>query len=207
VNSRLKLAHMMDFSLRFANPPVDQVPALVAFSDASQYRDRVDDSRIEMLVFRSGGIETGSVSHALYFAAHKLRRVAVSSKGAETQAAVKALGAMRFLLALSFQISSSSLAIILIVDSLGLRDDVVGHSRQSDGSVMIDVACLRESYHNRELKIAWCPTSEMLADPCTKSGADCTQLMKVLNVGRWVSAIADVRQSSLELPCSDPGVW
>jgi hypothetical protein len=133
--------------------------------------------------------------------------VAVSSKGAETQAAVKALGAMRFLSALSFQIAASSLAINLVVDSLGLRDGVVGHSRQSDGSVMVDVACLRESYHNHELKIAWCPTSEMLADPCTKSGADSTQLMKVLNVGCWVSNIADVRQRTMELPCRDPGVW
>jgi hypothetical protein len=207
LNSRLKLAHMMDFSLRFAKPPVGHVAALVAFSDASHYRDRVDDSRIGMLVFRSWGIGAGSVCHALDFAAHKLRRVAVSSKGAETQAAVKALGAMRFLSALSLQIVASSLEITLVVDSLGLRDSVVGHSRQSDGSVMIDVACLRESYHNHELRIAWCPTRDMLADPCTKSGADCAQLMRVLNVGRWVTTIADVRQSSVELPCRDPGVW
>jgi hypothetical protein len=108
---------------------------------------------------------------------------------------------------MSFQIASSSLVITLVVDSLGLRDGVIGHSRQSDGSVMIDVACLRKTYHNSELKIPWCPTSEILADPCTKSGADCTQLMKILNVDRWVSTIADVRQSSLELPCRDPGVW
>jgi hypothetical protein len=115
--------------------------------------------------------------------------VAVSSKGAETQAAVKALGAMRFLSALFFQIAGSSLAITLVVDSLGLRDGVVGYSRQSDGSVMIDVACLCESYHNRELKIAWCPTSEMLADQSAKSGADSTQLMKVLTGGCWVSFV------------------
>jgi hypothetical protein len=94
--------------------------------------------------------------------------VALSSKGAETQAAVKALGALLFFSALSLQITASSLAITLVVDSLGLRDGVVGHFRQSDGTVMIDVACLRESYHNQELKIAWCPTGDMLADPCIK---------------------------------------
>jgi hypothetical protein len=53
LNSRLKLAYTMDFSLRFAKPPVDQIPELVAFSDTSHYRDRVEDSRIGMLVFRS----------------------------------------------------------------------------------------------------------------------------------------------------------
>jgi hypothetical protein len=151
-----------------------------------------------MLVLRSWGTWAGSVFHALEFAAHKLRRVAVSSKGAETQAAVKALGALRFLSALSLQITASSLAITLVVDSLGLRDVVVGHSRQSD--VMIDVACLRESYHNQELKITWCPTGDMLAYPCTKSGAGCTRPMNVLNVGHVaVTVVVDVRQSSLEL--------
>jgi hypothetical protein len=121
LNSRLKLAHAMDFSLRFENPPVDQIPELVAFSDSSHYRDRVDDSRIGMLVFRSWGTGAGSVFHALDFAAHQLRRVAVSSKGAETQAAVKALGALRFFSAIFLQITASSLAITLVVDSLGLR--------------------------------------------------------------------------------------
>jgi hypothetical protein len=58
----------MDFSLRFAKPPVCQIPELVSFSDASHYRDRVDDSRIGMLVFRSWGIGAGSVFHSLYFA-------------------------------------------------------------------------------------------------------------------------------------------
>jgi hypothetical protein len=82
LNSRLKLAHTMDFSLRFAKSPVGQVPELVAFSYASHYRDRVDDSRIGMLVFRSWEIGAESVFHALEFAAHKLRRVPVSSKGA-----------------------------------------------------------------------------------------------------------------------------
>jgi hypothetical protein len=99
LKSRLKLADMMDISLRFAISLVDQVPALVAFSDASHYRDRVDDPRVGMLMFRLWGIGTGSVSHALELAAHKLHRVAVLSKGAETR--------------------------------------------------------LCESYHNRELKIAW----------------------------------------------------
>jgi hypothetical protein len=79
LNSRLKLAHTMEFSLRFAKPPVDHIPELVAFSDASHYRDRVDDSRIRILVFRSWGTRAGLGFHALDFAAHKLRRVAASS--------------------------------------------------------------------------------------------------------------------------------
>jgi hypothetical protein len=69
-NSRLKLAHAMDCSLRFAKPPVDQIPELVPFSDASHYRDRVDDSRIGMLILRSWGTGAGSVFHALDFAAN-----------------------------------------------------------------------------------------------------------------------------------------
>jgi hypothetical protein len=56
LNSRLKFSYAMDFSLRFAKPPVDQIPELVAFSDASHYRDQVDDSRIGMLVFHSWGV-------------------------------------------------------------------------------------------------------------------------------------------------------
>jgi hypothetical protein len=84
LNSRLKLAYRGDFSLRFAKPPVGQIPELVAFSDVSHYRDRVDHSCIGMLVFRSRGIRAGSIFYAIDFAAHKLRRVAVSSKGAET---------------------------------------------------------------------------------------------------------------------------
>jgi hypothetical protein len=68
---------------------------------------------------------------------------------------VKALGAVCFIsLALTLQNTALSLAITLVVDSLGLRDGVVGHSRQSDGSVMIDVECLCESSHKQELKIA-----------------------------------------------------
>jgi hypothetical protein len=85
LNSRLKLAHTMDFSLRFAKPPVDQIPELVAWSC----------------------FVAGSVFHALDFAAHKLHRVAESSKGAETQAAVKALGALRYLSAISLHITGN----------------------------------------------------------------------------------------------------
>jgi hypothetical protein len=121
--------------------------------------------------------------------------VAISSKGAETQAVVKALGALRFLSALSLQITASLLAISLVVDSLSLRDGVIGHSRQSNSTFMIDVACLRESYHNQELKIAWCPTGDMLAEPGTKCDADCTRMMNVLNVGHLTMTIVDVRQS------------
>jgi hypothetical protein len=120
---------------------------------------------------------------------------------------VKILGAIRFLSALSLQITALAFGITLVVESLVLRDGVVGHSRQSDGSMMIDVACLRESYHNQELKIAWSLTRDMLADPCTKSGADCTRLMNVLNAGHLMATIVDVRQSSLVLSFRDPGVW
>jgi hypothetical protein len=98
------------------------------------------------------------------------------------------------------------LAITLVVDSLCLRDGVVGHSHQPDGSVMIDVACFRESYHNQKLKISWCQTGDMLADPCTKC-VDCTRLMNVLNVGHLTATNVDVRQSLLELSCRNPGWW
>jgi hypothetical protein len=60
---------------------------------------------------------------------------------------------------------------------------------------------------SQELKIAWCPTADILADPCTKSGADCTRLMNVLNVGHLAVTIVDVRPISRELSCRDPGGW
>jgi hypothetical protein len=36
----------------------------------------------------------------------------------------------------------------------------------------------------------------MLADPCTKSGADCTRVMNMLNVSHLAVTPVDVRQSS-----------
>jgi hypothetical protein len=114
---------------------------------------------------------------------------------------------MRFLSASSFADCGIVLKISLVAALQGLRDGLVRHSQQSNGSEIIDLACLRESYHNHKTNIYWYPTRDMPVIPCTKNGNDCNRLMNVLNIGHLAASIADASQRSLKLPCRDLGLW
>jgi hypothetical protein len=67
-------------------PPADKGPFLLVFSDAS-FNEDAAKNRAGVLVTRSFGLTSESPAHIIDFCSHKLRRVARSTKTAETLAA------------------------------------------------------------------------------------------------------------------------
>jgi hypothetical protein len=105
-------------------------------------------------VFRTWGTQKGAVAHAIDFSAHKLRRVATSTKAAETQAALESLGKMRFLNKLGQEMGCTKAAVIDVTDSTTLKAGIVGTTRQLDGTVQVDILELRQGFANGVLYIA-----------------------------------------------------
>jgi hypothetical protein len=194
LNALLKKTHRMNFVLAFEKPPTEVEVAILGYSDASYYRtiERHEDSRLGIVVFRTWGTQKGVVAHAIDFSAHKLRRVATSTKAAETQAALESLGKMRFLNKLGQEMGCTKAALIEVTDSTTLKAGIVGTTRQLDGTVQVDILALRQGFANGELCIAWCRSQEQLADPCTKAKADVVPLMTTLNTGRLFHSVGEV---------------
>jgi hypothetical protein len=145
-----------------------------------------------LIALSKTGTQHGAVAHAIDFSAHKLRRVATSTKAAETQAALESIGKMRFLTKLGQEMGSTKATLIEVTDSTTLKAGIVGTTRQLDGTVQVDILVLRQGFTNGELCIAWCRSQEQLADPCTKANADVTPLMTTLNTGRLFHSVGEI---------------
>jgi hypothetical protein len=85
-------------------------------------------------------------STATDFSAHKLRRVATSTKAAEAQAALESLGKMRFTNKLSLEMGCTKATLIEVTDSMTLKAVIVGTTRQLDGTVQVDILAFTSKF-------------------------------------------------------------
>jgi hypothetical protein len=151
-----------------ANNP-NEKPFWLNFSDASFHED-VAKNRSGVLITRAFGLQKESPFHVIDFCSHRLRRVARSTKTAETLAASEAYDRAYYCRALAKWMSQTiSHGLLLVLDNSSLYSDVSTTRSPKEKRLKVDLALLREAFETGALSaVIWAETSAQLADAMTK---------------------------------------
>jgi hypothetical protein len=142
-------------------------PIWLVLTDASFHED-VSKNRAGVLITRSFGLEGKSPMHVVDFCSHKLRRVARSTKTAETLAASEGFDRAFYLRAVSTWMGIDG-GLFLVLDNSSLYADVSTTRAPKEKRLKVDLALLRESFENGDLSaVLWTATETQLADAMTK---------------------------------------
>jgi hypothetical protein len=184
---KLKASLPIIAELHFLAPKAtvaDRKSSLLVFTDAS-FNEDISKNRAGVLVTRSFGLDSESPAHVIDFCSHKLRRVARSTKTAETLAASEGFDRGYYVGALLEWIGISS-GILLVLDNSSLYADVSTTRAPKEKRVKVDLALLRESFENGDLgAVIWADTTAQLADAMTKAD-DKADLRLLLALGEGV---------------------
>jgi hypothetical protein len=168
---KLKASQPAIAELHFLAPDAslsDGGSTLLVFTDAS-FNDDISKNRAGVLVTRSFGLGRESPAHVIDFCSHKLRRVARSTKTAETLAASEGFDRGYYVGALLAWMGMNS-GIFLVLDNSSLYADVSTTRAPKEKRVKVDLALLRESFENGDLgAVIWADTTAQLADAMTKA--------------------------------------
>jgi Reverse transcriptase (RNA-dependent DNA polymerase) len=172
--------------LHFMAPPKTDENAdsfLLVFTDAS-FHEEATRNRAGVLVTRSFGLDPDSPAHVIDYCSHKLRRVARSTKTAETLAASEGYDRAYYIGAVLTWMEIRY-GILLVLDSSSLFADVSSTRTPKEKRLKVDLALLRESFENGDLgAVIWAETTAQLADAMTKADekAD-TRMLLALSEG------------------------
>jgi hypothetical protein len=168
---RLKanLPSIAELHFRVPGPAsVDSAPVLLVFADAS-FHEEASRNRAGVLVTRAFGLDAASPAHVIDFCSHKLRRVARSTKTAETLAASEGFDRAYYVGAMLAWMGLDN-GIILVLDNSSLYADVSTTRVPKEKRVKVDLALLRESFDRGDLgAVIWAQTTAQLADAMTKA--------------------------------------
>jgi hypothetical protein len=157
---------------------------LLVFTDAN-FNEDASKNRAGVLVTRSFGLDPTSPCHILDFCSHKLRRVARSTKAAETLAASEGFDRGYYLGAVMKWMNMYE-EIRLILDNSSLYADVSTTRVPKEKRVKVDLALLREGFENGDLGgVIWAETAVQLADALTKENVK-SDLRLLLALGEGV---------------------
>jgi len=139
------------------------------------------------VVILRGSEGTGS---PIYWRSNVIARVCKSAKSAETCALEDAIDTTINIGRQVHQIRTGEIAdrsckIVAMTDSKGLIDSLGSTKQVSEGRMRLNVHRIKEYLRLKEVaKIKWVPTTHMLADSLTKSRADPSKLIRVLETGK-----------------------
>jgi hypothetical protein len=140
----------------------------LVFTDAS-FNEDVSKNRAGVLVTRAFGLGIDAPLHLVDFCSHKLRRVARSTKTAETLAASEGFD-RGFYINSVYQWMGMKCGLFLVLDNSSLFADVGTSNSPKEKRLKVDLALLRESFENGSLSaVIWVETTAQLADSMTKS--------------------------------------
>jgi Reverse transcriptase (RNA-dependent DNA polymerase) len=141
---------------------------LLVFTDAS-FHEEATRNRAGVLVTRSFGLDSDSPAHVIDFCSHKLRRVARSTKTAETLAASEGYDRAYYIGAVLAWMEIRH-GLFMVLDSSSLFADVSSTRTPKEKRLKVDLALLRESFENGDLgAVIWAETTAQLADAMTKA--------------------------------------
>jgi hypothetical protein len=160
-------------------------PFWLTFSDASFHED-VAKNRSGVLITRAFGLQKESPFHVINFCSHRLRRVARSTKTAETLAASEAYDRAHYCRAVAKWMDKIfSRGLLLVLDNSSLYSDVSTTRSPKEKRLKADLALLREAFKTGALSaVIWAETSAQLADAMTKADEKSDmRLLLTLNEG------------------------
>jgi len=148
--------------------------------------DKTKSTEGAVIILR-GSEGTGS---PIYWRSNVIARVCKSAKSAETCALEDAIDTTINIGRQVHQIRTGEIAnksckIVAMTDSKGLIDSLSSTKQVSEGRMRLNVHRIKEYLTLKEVAmIKWVPTKSMLADSLTKSRADPSKLIKVLETGK-----------------------
>jgi len=155
---------------------------LKAYCDASYANLSDGSSQGGSIIFLADN--DGNVS-PVSWCSRKLRRVCKSTEAAETMAMLDAIDSCVWIGSLLNEILPDKIEISVIkTDNRSLCDAVHSTTAVEEKRLRVEIAAIRESIRNGEVKVDWVPKTKQLADCLTKQGADSQKLMEVLEDGR-----------------------
>jgi len=160
-----------------------EVHADAAFGNVE---DKTRSTEGAVIILR-GSEGTGS---PIYWRSKVIARVCKSAKSAETCALEDAIDSAINIGRQVHQlrtgrIEDKSCRIIAMTDSKGLVDSLNTTKQVSEGRMRLNVARIKEYRDLKEIeRIKWVPTTHMLADSLTKSRADPSRLIRLLETGK-----------------------
>jgi hypothetical protein len=163
----------------------DEGPFWLTFSDASFHED-ASRNRSGALICRTFGLEASSTVHVIDYCSHKLRRVARSTKTAETLAASEAYDRSYYCRALLRWMKIGAMqGIFLVLDNSSLYADVSTTRTPKEKRLKVDLALLREAFEIGTLSaVIWAESAAQLADALTKADENSdSRLLAVLGDG------------------------
>ena len=106
----------------------------------------------------------------------KIQRVVTSSLSAEAHSLIDGLDASYCVNALIsetiFKEKGKQLAVVALVDSLSLVQNVQSTTLISEKHLRVNIASIQESIGKEEVSLEWIPRAKQLADILTKNGVD-----------------------------------
>ena len=174
--------------VRFPRLDMKNKVKIVVFADASfgNLDEKVNSSR-GYVIFLSAGEN----ACCLTWAANKVSRVVSSTIESETLALVDGLNHAVWLRGIVAELmygkdsEEKLISIVGFTDSNQLAQALYSTQHVSNHKLRRDVENIKERLCNGEIsEVRWVPTDQMLADPLTKKGADCSKLDYVLESGR-----------------------
>ena len=167
--------------------PIDKW-VLEAYGDAGYQSlpDKISSCCGYVLLLSNIETRTSSV---ITWKSNKVRRVVGSSTAAEGLASNETLDALVYIKAVLKELLGGlvdNIPLVLNTDSKNLYNSVHTSSLVDNHRIRTDLAKLKESISNGELKDFLLVTGEkMIADVLTKRGAAGFQLMNILQTGKW----------------------
>ena len=180
VNKCIRKLKSHDVSLNFSNIGKISEAQIICFSDASFANLPGSCSQGGYIIFLKG--KNGN--HApLAWKSKKIKRVVKSTLSAETMALLDGVENCFLLKTMLQEMHDENLPlpITAFVDSKSLKDAIYSSKTLEDKRLKIDICVLRDYLNNKELNdVCWVDTSQQLADPLTKMGANTAKILQVM---------------------------
>ena len=174
--------------VRFPRLDLKKKVKMVVFADASfgNLDNKINSSR-GYVIFLSTGTEAG----CLTWAANKASRVVSSTLEAETLALFDGLNHAELLRGIVAELMFGSdseehlISIVAFTDSNQLAQSLYSTKHVSNYKLQRDIENIKQRLVRGIVsEVRWVPTEQMIADPLTKKGADCSKLDYVLETGK-----------------------
>ncbi|KAL5272394.1 hypothetical protein ACHWQZ_G000556 [Mnemiopsis leidyi] len=174
--------------VRFPRLDLKQKVKMVVFADASfgNLDNKINSSR-GYVIFLSTGTEAG----CLTWAANKASRVVSSTLEAETLALLDGLNHAELLRGIVAELMFGSeseehfISIVAFTDSNQLAQSLYSTKHVSNHKLQRDIENIKQRLVRGVVsEVRWVSTDQMLADPLTKKGADCSKLDYVLETDK-----------------------
>ena len=195
-NKCIKRLKMEDVSIKFGRliDNLDNV-SIMTWSDAAfaNLLDRVSSGAGHVILL----VDTNKKCCPLAWTANKVKRVVKSTVAAEALALEASISHAIYLRALLKEIlccRDQDLPIVSWVDSGNLVEALHSSKEVDDKMLRIKIAIIKETIHTSGIQVYHTSSLTNIANPLTKKGASCRDLLHIMKTGSLLPGVGDLPQ-------------